>query len=416
MRPTRARSRSIAPASENELSMSVPAVRRTSSPPSLISRAIEDMWLGTQGPSGRRSMAVRSAKWSPVGKARWRGPKPPPARPSWPVSAGRVAMARPGCQPWRCLYMLAPPTTIMAGLVVAYSRASLRIFSAGSPVSACGPLGSEALEVLRIGLVAHGLGRDELARAEPLGDDHVGHAERQRGVGARTDQPRLVGVARGLGAPDVDGDDARAAPARLDQVGRGSRLARQVGAPEDDEPRMRGHVFLGIRLDHARERESIGAHGPADDGRVPHLHAAQVTEAHEERPVDPGHVRAVAEPDAHSLPPGRGHGGDDAIERVVPGDGAPAVFAAPAVPHEGLGEAKPVVGDLGGGAAPDAEEAAAVGIVLIALDALQPSVLRHLDQHPAVRRVAVHRAHGADERGRHGRNHTSPLPRARAFC
>src|SRR5262245_10432748 len=56
MRPTRARSRSMAAVSENEFSMSVPAVRSTSRSPFAMSRAIDGMWLGTQGPAGRREI------------------------------------------------------------------------------------------------------------------------------------------------------------------------------------------------------------------------------------------------------------------------------------------------------------------------------------------------------------------------
>jgi len=49
----------------------------------------------------------------------WRGPKPPPGMPTLPVSPGRQPMARAPVQAPSLLCMLLPPTTIIAGVVVA---------------------------------------------------------------------------------------------------------------------------------------------------------------------------------------------------------------------------------------------------------------------------------------------------------
>src|SRR6266536_1115896 len=81
--------------------------------------------------------------------------------------------------------------------------------------------------------------------------------------------------------------------------------------------------------------------------------------------------------------PGRVDRGPDAIERLAPAHGSPAVLAAPAVSYERPGEPPPVVRDLHGGAAADAEEAAAVGVVGIARDAEHAPVVRYVDEHPA---------------------------------
>ena len=171
--------------------------------------------------------------------------------------------------------------------------------------------------MLGVGVVAYGVLRHEIAGHEPLAHDHVGHGEGERGVGAGTDEPRLVGVARRLRAPDVDGHDARSALPRRDKVRSRGRLAREIGAPEHDETRVLGHVLLGVGLDDPRDAEPVGPHGPAHDGGVPDLHAAQVAEAHDEGPVDARDVRAVAEPEADALARGRLDRGHDAIEGLA---------------------------------------------------------------------------------------------------
>src|ERR1700730_5215919 len=141
-----------------------------------------------------------------------------------------------------------------------------------------------------------------------------------------------------------------------------------------------------------------------------------MAEAHDEGPVDTGDVRAMAEPEADALACRCLDGRLDAVERFRPGDRPPAVLSTPAIPHQRPGQPQPVVWDLGGGAAADAEKATAVGIVGVAPDAEHAPLVRHVDQHPAEGRVAIHGAHGANGAGRHGGDSTSPLPRARGFC
>src|SRR2546430_17742709 len=54
--------------------------------------------------------------------------------PTWPVSAGRHAMARAACQPLDALCIEEPPTMIIAGRVLAYRRARSTMRPAGMPV------------------------------------------------------------------------------------------------------------------------------------------------------------------------------------------------------------------------------------------------------------------------------------------
>ena len=85
--------------------------------------------------------------------------------------------------------------------------------------------------MLGVSLVAHGVLRHEIAGYEGLAHDHVGHGEGEGGVGAWANEPRLVGVARRLRAPDVDGHHARSALPRRDEMRSRRGLAREIGAP-----------------------------------------------------------------------------------------------------------------------------------------------------------------------------------------
>ena len=102
--------------------------------PSRIASVIRGIWFGIHGPGPRRSSAAMPARPWPWTAAPWRGPRPPPGMPTLPVSAGRQPTARPAVQPLAPLCMLLPPSTIIAGRVVAYCRASATIRSAGTPV------------------------------------------------------------------------------------------------------------------------------------------------------------------------------------------------------------------------------------------------------------------------------------------
>ena len=222
------------------------------------------------------------------------------------------------------------------------------------------------------------------------------HREREGRVAAGADQVDLVRVARGFRSPHVDDNDARAAPASLDDVRRRRRLAREVGAPQDDEVGVGGQVLLGMGFEHAREPEAVRAERPADDRGVPHLKPAEVAEAHDQRARDRADVRAVAEPHADALGASPADAARDLVERRRPADLAPGVAAARAVTPPRHTQPPLVVGDLDRGAPADAEEAATVGIVGVAADAERAPVLADLDQHPAVRGMAIHRAHRSD--------------------
>jgi hypothetical protein len=179
---------------------------------------------------------------------------------------------------------------------------------------------------------------------------------------------------------------------------------------------VRRHVLLGVGLDHTGDAEAVGAHGPAHDGGIPDLQAPEMGEAHDERPVDAGHVGSMTEPEADALAPGGIDGRPDPVEGVAPGHGPPAILAPAAVPHEGTGEPPTVVRNLDGGAAADAEEAPAVRIVGVAAQAEDAAFVRDLDEHAAEGGMAVHGAHGPDGAARHGEMIPSALPPARGFC
>lgn len=246
-------------------------------------------------------------------------------------------------------------------------------------------------------LEADGVARDECRIVSPLRDDDVHHPERQGGVRPGPEQDRLVRLRRGLGAAHVDGHHAGAAPPRRRQVAPGVGLAGEVRAPEEDERGVLAHVLLGVGPEHAGEAQAEGAEAPADDGRAPPLAAVQVGEAAQELG---GNARAVAvgeqavagpEPDG-----GRPHGPrplGDQVQRGFPADPLPRAAARRAA--HGMEEALRVVDDLPRGVSADAEEAAAVRVVGVAADSDDPPVLR-VHEHPAERRVAVHRTHGPD--------------------
>ncbi len=59
------------------------------------------IWLGTQCPARAASAAADGARPQPCASLPWRGPKPPPAMPRLPVSAGRHATARAPASRWR---------------------------------------------------------------------------------------------------------------------------------------------------------------------------------------------------------------------------------------------------------------------------------------------------------------------------
>ena len=241
------------------------------------------------------------------------------------------------------------------------------------------PLRGVLLHVCRQLGEARGVARDEDRIMEPLANDDVHERERQGGVGARPDQMGLVGLLERLAPPHIDGDDPRAATLGCDQVRRRGGLTGEVGAPEDNEVRVGCHVLLGVDLHRSRER---------------HAEAAQVRKARGQPSADRVDDDAVTCPDRHRFRPYLDDRRRDAIECLVPGGVAPRVVRAH-VAQTRTKDAHRVVDDLPGGLATNAEEAAAVGILVITADA-ENAIVLDLDLHPAVRRMAVHRAHGAD--------------------
>ena len=264
-------------------------------------------------------------------------------------------------------------------------------------MTAAAHAGGCATHVLGEGLEAGGVPRDELPVAEILRDEHVHDAEGERRVGAGPDDQHLVRLRGGLGPAHVDRDHVGAAATRGHQMRGGVRLAREIGAPQHDQLRVRPHVLLGIGLERTGEADAEPAEPPADHGGRPPLAAPEIGEAPKELRVDARAVvvgeEAVARPEPDRLAPDRPEPFRDAIERRVPRHLPER--RVPAVARERGQQALRVSDDLARGVAAHAEEAAAVGIVRVARDLDEPPVLDG-DQHPAEGRMAVHRAHGAD--------------------
>jgi hypothetical protein len=192
----------------------------------------------------------------------------------------------------------------------------------------------------------------------------------------------------------VDGDDVRPAAPRGGEVAARVRLARQIRSPVHDEVRVGAHVLLGVRLEQPGEAQAEAAERPADDGRAPPLAAVEVREAPQQVRVDARAVVVgedpVAGPCRDGLAAGRAHARDDEIERLVPRRPPPRP-ATRRADHR-IEQALFVAENLGRRLAAHAEEAAAVGVVGVAAHARDAPVL-DLHEHPAERRVAVHRAH-----------------------
>jgi hypothetical protein len=133
------------------------------------------------------------------------------------------------------------------------------------------PFGGELGDMPGEFVEAQGVRGDELGVVEPFADDHLHHGEGQRRVRAGADQHDFVRLGRGFGLADVDYHDPGAALFRRQHMPRGVGLARQVGAPQHDQLRIRPHVLLGVDLQGAGEAETEPAEAPADHRRAPIL-------------------------------------------------------------------------------------------------------------------------------------------------
>ena len=239
---------------------------------------------------------------------------------------------------------------------------------------------------------------DELRVVKAFRHDDRHHRQGERGVGPGPDQDHLVRLRRGLGHAHVDRDDVGPAATGGGQMRTRVRLAGEVRAPEQDEPRVGAHVLLRVRLENARQAEAEAAQPPADHRGVPPLATPEIREATEEMGAHPRPVvvreETVPRPEPDRLAAGLAHPAGNHVERLVPAGPAPGVLA-PARADERVEEPLRVVDDLARRLAPDAEEPSAVGVVRIAPHAQEPAVL-DADQHPAERRVAVHGAHRAE--------------------
>ena len=138
------------------------------------------------------------------------------------------------------------------GWRVAYSRAKASMTRGVEAGDGRGARGRPLRRALAQRLGADGVALDVVAVLEAVAEDHVHHAQGQRGVGTRQQRQVLVRLLRGARAEGIDGDELRAPPPRLlDEGPEVDVRADDVGAPGHDEP----------GVDH---RLGIEAHGLAD--------------------------------------------------------------------------------------------------------------------------------------------------------
>ncbi len=179
---------------------------------------------------------------------------------------------------------------------------------------------------------AQRVARDVIVVEEILGDQHVHHAERERGVRAGHERDVLVALLRGLAAIGIDRDQLRAAALRFLRA----RPEMQIGddriaAPDEDQPALVEVLDVGAHR-RADRRGPAGLAGRRADRAIEQRCAEPVEEAAVHRPVlqqshRPGigirndRLRAVGR--ARDLAETRG----DRVERLVPADALEAPFA-----------------------------------------------------------------------------------------
>ena len=170
---------------------------------------------------------------------------------------------------------------------------------------------------------------------EILRDQHVHHAERERGVGARNERHVLVALFRGLAAIRVDGDELRAAALRFLRLPPEVQIGNdRIAAPDQDQPAVR--ELLDVRPHRRADgRDPAGLAGGRADGAVEQRRAEPVEEAAIHRAVlqEPHRSRVGVRDDrlrAVGRSGDRAEPGRDGVERLVPGDALEAAFALPA--------------------------------------------------------------------------------------
>src|SRR5438094_562483 len=103
---------------------------------------------------------------------------------------------------------------------------------------------------------------------------------------------------------------------------------------------------------------------------------------------------SVPGPRSDRLPAGGAHPVDDEVQGFVPARLPPGTVSSP-FPDERVQDPIRIADDLARSMPTDAEEAAAVRILLVTRD-LHHAAFLDLDEHPAQGRVAIHRTHGPD--------------------
>jgi len=149
-------------------------------------------------PGGRRSRATMSVSsgrgsWRP-----WRGPKPPPVIPSFPVEllGSSDRRARP-CHPFTPLCIELPPSTIMAGRVAAVAAASAVMRYEGEARDAARHAASNAARARRAPRSRRCAAPRSRGRAGPR-HDHVHQGQRESGIGSGPEPQHLVRLGGGL--------------------------------------------------------------------------------------------------------------------------------------------------------------------------------------------------------------------------
>jgi hypothetical protein len=227
---------------------------------------------------------------------------------------------------------------------------------------------------------------------EPLSEDDMHHAERERRVGSRTDTDPLVALIGGARANRVDRDDSRAVLMRPPHERPEVRVrGERVRSPQEHEVALWQSLAVGAGVRADGHLHADGARHRAD--RAIELRGAEEVE---EAPV---HRRALHEPHRARIrigkdrlrPVARLRDGiqprGDRVERLVPGGALELSTPLRAHPPEGCGEpvamirALEIPVDLG------AEESLGKGMAGVALDARGATVFHGYQRRARIRAV-----------------------------
>ena len=307
---------------------------------------------------------------------------------------------------------------------MAYSRAKASMTAGVEAGDGRGVRGRPFLRPLAQRLGADRVPLDVVAVFQAVAEDHVHHAQGQRGIGAGQQRQVLVRLLGRAGAEGIDRDQLRAPPPRLlDEGPQVDVRAHDVGAPGHDEPGIDHRLGVEAHGLADRDRDAGGARAGADraveEARPQRAEEAAVHAAVREQP----HVPGVGVGQDRLGTVGGDHAAEargDGVEGLVPRDAREAPLAlGPDALHRvqdavGAVDALEVVVDLRAeealgepviGVAAEAHRAAVLDVhghdagvgAVVGTDDLQPLARRRDRRHGAM--VALFtKLHAADKR------------------